>query len=138
MVWSGTAGMPDGMTRWPQSKMTEDELAEYISKRWKMFKVRVKTPLKEVFPEPQCPGLKHIWRYGHADVFVSNSQGRPLAVIEPGGTQHFEKKQARNDRLKYKLCEINGVKCLHFLTGLESRLSKRKFRNLIRKFLMAN
>ena len=116
--------------------MNEEELAAYVRRTWRMFEVKTKVPLKDLFPEPEGKGLKRIWNYGHADVAVFRN-GKLVAVLEPGGAHHFEKKQSLSDRRKYMLCKLNGVNCLFFMAGMQERLSKRKFRNMIRKALFA-
>ena len=116
--------------------MDEEELAEYIRRIWPMFEVKTKVPLRELFPEPEKLGMKRLWNYGHADVAVFKD-GKLIAVLEPGGAHHFDEQQAARDRRKYMLCKLNNVTCLHFVTGLPERLSKRKFRNMIRKALFA-
>ena len=86
--------------------------------------------LSELFPKPDNPGLQHIWRYGSADLLVYRGS-KPVAIIEPGGGHHFEEKQSLNDRRKWKLAELHGVRCLNMMNGLQARLSKRKWRELI-------
>lgn len=114
--------------------MNEEELADYIRRTWPMFEVKVRVPLKELFPEPKGRGMKRLWEHGHADVAIFR-KGKLIAIIEPGGAHHFDKKQAERDRRKYMLCKLNGVRCLHFVLSLPEKLSKRKFRNMIRKIL---
>ena len=114
--------------------MEEEALAEYIKSKWFWFEVKVKVPLKNVFPKPENKGLKHMWKYGHADVVVYH-HGKPICIYEPGGSQHLEEKQARNDRRKYMLCKKNDCNCIHMMTGIQNNLSKRKYRQLIRKGL---
>lgn len=107
----------------------------YIDKVWgRHFTTELERPLRCVFPEPESNGLRHIWRYGSADLVIYR-EGKPIAVIETGGAHHFEEKQSRNDRRKWKLCEINNVRCLTMMNGLMERLSKRQWRNMVGRYL---
>ena len=83
-------------------KVTEEAKAikAYIEQAWpRLFCVKLEVPLSEVFSEPENTGLKHIWRHGCADLVVFRN-AEPLAIIEPGGGQHFDQKQSLNDRRK--------------------------------------
>lgn len=102
----------------------------YINKTWPYLTTRKELPLRELFPEPENKGLKHIWKYGSADLVIYKG-GRPVCIIEAGGGQHFAEKQSLNDRRKWKLSEINNVKCLSMLNGLMDKLSRRKWRALL-------
>jgi hypothetical protein len=51
------------------------------------------------------------------------------------GSHHWEDKQSLNDRRKWKLAEINGVRCLTMMNGIMERLSNRKWRALLGRFL---
>ena len=118
-------------------KVTEEAKAikAYIEQKWsRLFSVELEVPLKQVFNEPENSGLKHIWRYGFADLVVFRDN-KPMAIIEPGGGQHFGEKQSLNDRRKWKLAEQNGVRCLHVMNGVMNSLSKRKWRELIGSYL---
>ncbi len=118
-------------------KVTEEARAikAYIEQAWsRLFCVKLEVPLSEVFSEPEETGLKHIWRYGSADLVVFRN-AKPVAIIEPGGGQHFDEKQSVNDRRKWKLAEQNGVRCLHVMNGVMKSLSKRKWRALIGSYL---
>ena len=112
--------------------ITEDviKLEQYINATWPKFKVQKELPLRKLFPEPENIGLNHIWRYGSADLVVFYNN-KPICIIEPGGAQHFEEKQKKNDARKFKLCELNNCRCLHMMNGLIDRLSKKQFRKLI-------
>jgi hypothetical protein len=116
--------------------ITQDviEVEQYIHKTWP--KVRTVKPLRlsKLFPEPDNVGLKHIWKYGEADLVVFR-HGLPVCIVEPGGAHHFEEHQSHNDRRKWKLAEINGVRCIHTVNGLQNRLSKRKLRQLLGGFI---
>ncbi len=116
------------------SDTTTDEaraIAAYIERTWpKHFHVDLAVRLSRVFTEPENKGLRHIWRYGEADMVVFRGE-KPVALIEPGGGQHFEDKQSLNDRRKWKLAELNGVRCLNLMNGFQERLSKRQWRALI-------
>lgn len=110
-------------------------IATYIERTWPgRFKVEVGLRLSRLFPEPENTGLKHIWKYGEADIIVYRDE-KPVAIIEPGGAHHFEEKQSLNDRRKWKLAEQNEVRCLSMMNGLQARLSKRKWRALIGRTL---
>jgi len=103
----------------------------YIEQTWpRLFSVKLEVPLREVFSEPENTGLKHIWRHGCADLVVLRN-AELLAIIEPGGGQHFDEKQSLNDRRKWKLAEQNGVSCLQIMNGVMNSLSKRKWRSLL-------
>ena len=118
-------------------KVTEEAKAikVYIEQKWpRFFFVKLEVPLKEIFNEPENSGLKHIWRYGSADLVVFRDN-KPMAIIEPGGGQHFGEKQSLNDRRKWKLAEQNGIRCLHVMNGVMNSLSKRKWRALIGSYL---
>jgi hypothetical protein len=118
-------------------RVTEEAKAikAYIEQTWpRLFSVKLELPLKEVFSEPENAGLKHIWRYGSADVVVYRDS-KPVTIIEPGGGQHFGEKQSLNDRRKWKLAEQNGVGCLHVMNGVMNSLSKRKWRALLGSYL---
>ncbi len=116
-----------------EERVTEEVKAieRYILKTWgKHFATRTEVPLSQLFLKPDNPGLQHIWRYGSADL-VAYRSGKPVAIIEPGGSHHFEEKQSLNDRRKWKLAELHGVRCLNMMNGLQAQLSKRKWRELI-------
>jgi len=103
----------------------------YINNTWPCLGTRTHVRLNELFPEPENKGLKHIWKYGHADVVVERNS-KVVAVLEPGGNHHLQdEKQRRNDRRKYKLCDINGVRCLHYMNNIRDGLSNRKWRSMI-------
>lgn len=106
---------------------------DYIKKTWgHLFETQLEVALKDLFEKPENPGLAHIWRYGSADILVrSKKTEEVVAVIEIGGAHHFDKKQAANDRRKWKLCQINNVKCLNLINSLPDGLSKRKWRSLL-------
>jgi len=115
------------------NKMDEIEKTKnLIEKFWKgKFNFKREIPLKELFPEPKDKDLKHMWRYGHADLVVFKN-GKLIAIFEPGGFRHLkDKRQIQNDILKYKLCRLNKVACCHFtnntLERLKSNRQKRKF-----------
>ena len=40
------------------------------------------------------------------------------------------------DRRKWKLAEINGVRCLTMMNGMMRRLSKRKWRGLLGRYIL--
>ena len=120
----------------PRGIITQDikQIEEYINKTWKHLSTEKELRLNKVFPQPVNVGLKHIWRYGSADLVVSR-HGKPVCIIESGGSHHWEEKQSLNDRRKWKLAEINGVRCLTMMNGMMGRLSNRKWRNLLGRYL---
>ena len=61
----------------------------------KHLSIRKEIRLNKVFLEPENVGLKHIWRYGSADLVVSR-HGKPVCIIESGGSHHWEEKQSLN------------------------------------------
>lgn len=110
------------------------KLETYINKTWPKFTTQKEIALKDIFPEPENKGLKHIWKYGSADLIVFYNN-KPVCILEPGGRQHFDEKQHKNDARKFKLCELNNCRCLHMMNRLIDRLSKKQFRKLIGGFL---
>ncbi len=118
------------------SMMTKEaiDIASYINSTWKEFETGLEVRLRDLFPQPQNPGLKHIWTYGTADVVVYRGR-RLICIIEPGGAYHWGDHQSLNDRRKWKLAQLNGVKCLGIMNGLMRRLSKRKWRALLGSYL---
>lgn len=116
-------------------RITENVLniENYIMKTWG-FKTKKEVKLSGLFPEPENSGLKHIWRYGSADLVVYKN-GKPVALVEVGGGQHFKEKQSLNDRRKWKLCDTNNTNCLEILNGTFERMSNTQRRKLIGSFL---
>lgn len=110
------------------------KLNEYIKSKWKFFQTQLEVPLSKIFPEPENNGLKHIWRFGSADLIVYRD-GKPVCIFEPGGQHHWEDRQSLNDRRKYKLCEINKVRCLHLMNGVLDKLSNTQKRRLVGRYL---
>lgn len=117
-------------------RITEEARAieHYVNEHWKQFTTRLEVCLHELFPEPDNLGLKHIWKYGAADIVVYRN-GKPLLIIEPGGVHHWEERPSLNDRRKWKLAEQNGVRCLSIMNGMMASLSRRKWRALLGRFL---
>lgn len=119
-------------------RITEEtkKYEKYIHEQWKyLFETKKEIFLRELLPEPKNSGLKHIWKYG-ADDLVVYRNGKIVCVIEPGGSHHFQdEKQMKNDRRKWKLHEINGIKLLRIANGVFDQLSNRKKRQLLGKFL---
>jgi len=118
-------------------KITTEEIKKietYINKTWKQFDTQKEVRLNKLFPEPENVGLKHIWRYGSADLVVSKD-GKHICIIEAGGSHHWEEHQSLNDRRKWKLAEINGVKCLNMMNGMMASLSNRKWRSMLGRYL---
>ncbi len=110
-------------------------IRDYIVEKWgHLFDVQLEVKLNELFPEPENVGLKHIWKYGSADIVVSR-KGNLVAIIETGGSHHWEEKQSLNDRRKWKLADINNVKCLTMMNGIMDSLSRRQWRNLLGQIL---
>lgn len=108
---------------------------DYINKTWPKFRVELEKKLNSLFPEPKNVGLKHIWKYGSADIVVYKDD-KIIAIFEPGGSHHFQdEKQIKNDKRKYMLCNINGVNCLKFANSVIYNLSKRQMRKLFGKYL---
>ncbi|MEW6356916.1 MAG: hypothetical protein AB1696_11350 [Planctomycetota bacterium] len=118
-------------------RITEEVLAiqRYIGQKWgRHFTTQLEQRLCQIFPRPENPGLQHIWRYGSADLVVYRGT-RPICIIETGGAHHFDEKQIKNDRRKWKLAEINGVKCLTMVNRVMESLSSRKWRSLLGRYL---
>ena len=120
----------------PKEIITEDvrQIEKYINTTWRRFNTEKEVKLSKLFPEPENKGLRHIWKYGSADLVVSKD-GKPICIIESGGSHHWEEKQSLNDRRKWKLAEINGVRCLTMVVGMKKRLSNRKWRALLGRYL---
>jgi len=123
-------------TKIPREIITEDikQIESYINRTWKQFATQKEVRLRKLFPEPENKGLKHIWKYGSADLVIYKNE-KPICIIESGGSQHWEEKQSLNDRRKWKLAEQNGVRCLTMMNGIMQRLSNRKWRGLLGKYL---
>ena len=120
----------------PREIITEDvkQIEKYINSTWKQFTTEKEVQLSKLFSEPENKGLRHIWRYGSADLVIYK-EGKPICIIESGGSHHWEEKQSLNDRRKWKLAEINGVRCLTMMVGIRQRLSNRKWRALLGRYL---
>ena len=110
------------------------KIEKYINSTWPKFKTEKEVRLSNLFLVPENRGLKHIWRYGSADLVVFCNE-TPLCIIETGGAHHWEDKQKRNDRRKWKLAEKNGVRCLTMMNGIMDALSNRKWRTLLGKYI---
>lgn len=120
-----------------EARITDEvkNIESYINRTWKNFQTELEINLCDLFPEPENKGLKHIWRYGAADLVVRKN-GRVVCIIETGGSHHFEdEKQQKNDARKWKLCEINNVRCVQMINGMQKGLSNRQWRNLLGRFL---
>ena len=120
----------------PREIITEDvrQIEKYVNNTWKHFTTEKEVRLSNIFPEPENRGLRHIWKYGSADLVVYK-EGKAICIIESGGSHHWEEKQSLNDRRKWKLAEKNGVRCLTMMTGIKQRLSNRKWRALLGRYL---
>lgn len=120
----------------PREVITEDvrQIEAYINQTWKQFETVKEVRLNKLFPEPENPGLRHIWRYGSADLVIYR-KGQPVCIIESGGSHHWKEKQSLNDRRKWKLAEVNEVRCLTMMNGMMDRLSNRKWRGLLGRYL---
>lgn len=133
MVWFGAIGDTVVIL----DLITNDVIwaEDYINRTWPKLTTRKEVPLKELFEEPENRGLKHIWQYGSADLVISKD-GNVIAVIEIGGNHHFQDpKQIKNDKRKYKLCNINNVKCVHFANGTLQRISGRSRHRILGKII---
>lgn len=114
---------------------TARKVKAYIKKTWPKFDPILEIPLRDIFPDPGKGGLQSIWKYGSADIVVFHEK-KMLAILEPGGAHHFnDPKQIRRDKCKWKLCEINGVRCFKFANNLVGALSNRKMRTMFGKVL---
>jgi len=116
--------------------ITDDviQIEKYVNRTWKQFQTQKEIALRDLFPKPENKGLNHIWTYGSADLVIFYNN-KPICILEPGGAQHFEEKQHKNDARKFKLCELNNCTCLHMMNGLIDRLSKKQFRKMIGSYL---
>jgi hypothetical protein len=114
---------------------TAKDLKSYVDKTWPGFETRLEVSMKDLFPDPGKGGLQTIWKYGSADLVISK-KGRIVAILEPGGSHHFnDPNQIRRDKRKWKLCEINGVRCFKFANSLFYALSNRKKRTMLGKVI---
>jgi hypothetical protein len=120
----------------PREIITEDvkQIEKYINNAWEQFTTEKEVRLSKLFPKPENKGLRHIWKYGSADLVVYKDS-KPICIIESGGSHHWEEKQSLNDRRKWKLAEENGVRCLTMMPGIKQRLSNRKWRALLGRYL---
>lgn len=119
------------------NRITPDAISikTYINETWPNFRVELEEYLRDILPQPRNKGLNHIWKYGSADVVVRKDE-KIVAIFEPGGSAHFQdEKQMKNDRRKWKLCELNNIRCLRIANGVLDRLSKRQKRKLIGRYL---
>lgn len=139
---------------------TAKKVQAYIKETWPQFTPVLEVPMRDIFPDPggtNRSGLQRMWAMGAADIVVWRNVSLPglfawerltpeqkqmliksksmVSIFEPGGAHHFEKKQWRRDKCKWKLCQLNGVRCLRFANSLPDALSKRKLRAMIGKFL---
>lgn len=122
------------------NKITKEavDTEAYINNTWPSLKTRLEVPLRQLFPEPINCGLKHIWKYGAADIVVSRGD-KIIAVFEPGGSHHFQdEKQIKNDKRKFMLCKKNGVRYLKYGNNVIYSLSKRQMRRIFGKYLFVN
>ena len=107
----------------------------YIKKTWPNFEVKLEIPLRELFPKPISKYYWSMWSKGSADVIVYY-QGKIVVIFEPGGAHHFQDpKQIRRDKIKTKICQMNGVRCFRFANNLPDALSNRKKRQMFGRFL---
>lgn len=114
---------------------TARKVKAYVKKTWPKFDVVLEIPLKDLFPDPGKGGLQSIWKHGAADIVVYSGK-KIIAVLEPGGSHHFtDPKQIRRDKCKWKLCELNRVRCFKFANNLVDGLSKRKLRRMFGKVI---
>lgn len=64
------------------------KIEKYINKEWPRFKTQKEASLNSLFPEPENKGLKHIWKYGAADLVIFRNN-KVITIIEPGGNTSF-------------------------------------------------
>jgi hypothetical protein len=102
---------------WIEASLREAAM-EFKGKGWGSPKATV---LSSVFPESENVGLRHIWKWGSADLIVYR-HGKLICLIESGGSHHWEEKQSPNDRRKWKLAEIIGIRCLTRMNGMMGSL----------------
>lgn len=98
--------------------------------------VRLKVPLKELFPEPEKKHLRIFWNHNsHGDaVFYRHSQ--PVLLVELCGFAHFkDKKQRTRDKKKRQICKLNEMNFLSFGNSVLRDLEKPETRNIIKKKL---
>lgn len=109
-----------------------EKLASWIVDNFRVT-VKIKVPLKELFPEPERAHLKCFWRKdSHADIAVFRHQ-QLACIVEPGGFAHFsDKKQRTRDRKKDTICRENNVNCFRIandiIKHLDLSIVKRRFR----------
>lgn len=115
-------------------------IAATIQSFWpERFGLRYEVRLRDLFPEPENDGLRHIWRYGRADLVVTRPKSAKIvSLIELHGEHHWTEKQARNDRRKYMLARENEVECLALYNSIVDRISRRQMRGLLGGVLFRN
>ena len=111
-------------------------IAFYIENNFRVTVGKIKTPLKELFPEPEKKHLQRFWgNNSHADIPVFRHH-KLVCIIEPGGKAHFsDKKQRTRDKKKFAICKLNGVNLLHISKGVIRCLNDRKTKRLFRKYI---
>ena len=118
----------------------KEDLKENIEKFFgKHFYIpRFDIPLKKLFPEPENRFLRSFWKAAsHADIPVfSKRDNRLIAIFETGGSAHLEKKQVLRDTKKAKICALNNIGFRGIQNWEWEKISRRKFRNWIRKVLI--
>lgn len=109
-----------------------ETLSSWITDNFRV-NVKMKVPLKELFPEPEKQHLKRFWNNNsHADLAIFRHY-RLLCIVEPGGFAHFsDKKQKTRDKKKDAICRINKVHCFRIANSIVKHLDlpvvKRQFR----------
>ena len=98
---------------------------------------RFDIPLKELFPQSEKKTLYRFWKASsHADIPIfSKKTDELIAIFETGGNLHKEKKQAIRDKKKAEICKLNNIGFRGVISWEWEKISKRKFRNWIRKAL---
>jgi len=111
-----------------------EKLATFIESNFRLT-VKMKVPLRELFPEPEKRYLRSFWNFGsHADLAVFR-HGKLVCVLEPGGKAHFsDEKQKERDKKKRRICKINGVSCLQLGNSIINHLNKSKTQRFFKKY----
>ena len=109
-----------------------EKLATFIESNFHLT-VKIKVPLKKLFPEPEKKYLRHFWNCdSHADLAIFRHL-KLVCIVEPGGFAHFsDRKQRIRDKKKDVICRNNNVNCFRIgnsvIGHLDLSIVKRQFR----------
>lgn len=111
-----------------------EKLSSYLNSSFPKLTFKTKTPLKELFPEPENRMLRAFWgNNSHADISVFR-HSKLVCILEPGGSAHVkDKKQKIRDKKKDRICHLNGVNVLRFFNSVLRDIGKSKLRKELKK-----